>query len=132
MQHHQLPLAEKEEPPVRQMQPSFSSALPGRAGPDPAPWESWNWIDSVIEHSRLVPAFALQRFLALRRARSWRRDRPDFRRAANQRRSRALRLFAGRSLYRPTVSKVKPALDIAAVSPSISWRLARFGYSRWQ
>ena len=102
-----------------QTQPSFSSALPGRVGPDPVFLQSWNWIDSVTEHLRLVPAFALQRFLALRGTQSWSRDRPDFRRAANQRRSRALHLFAGRSLDRPTVSKVKPALDIAA-SRSIS------------
>src|SRR5260370_4304405 len=116
-------LAEKEEPPVRQMQPSFSSALPGRAGPDPVSL-SWNWIDSVIEHSRLVPAFALQRFLALRRARSWRRDRPDFRRAANQRRSPAPHLFAPSSPYRPGILVAKPPLDIAA-SPSVLLRPPR-------
>src|SRR5258708_36805253 len=103
MQHRQLPLAVKEEPPVRQTQPSFSSALPGRVGPDPVFLQSWNWIDSVTEHLRLVPAFALQRFLALRGEQSWSLDRPVFLAAAKQRRGGALPLFPGRSPHGPEV-----------------------------
>src|SRR5258708_32320845 len=102
MQHRQLPLAVKEEPPVRQTQPSFSSALPGRVGPDPVFLQSWTWIDSVTEHLRLVPAFGPQRVLALGGAQPLTRDPPAFWRAADQRRRRALHLFAGRSLDRRT------------------------------
>src|SRR6266436_5453837 len=77
MQRRQLPLAVKEGPPVRRMKPSFSSFPFGRAERDPVPSERWCWIDSAIEHSRLVFAIALQSFLVWRRSQFWRRD-PTF------------------------------------------------------
>src|SRR5882762_6021747 len=90
MQRRQPPLAAKEEPPVREMQPSFSSLPSGRAERDPVPWENWYLIDSLIEHSRLVFVIALQHFLVLRRSQFWRRDPTVLGHEANQRRSYAL------------------------------------------